>query len=90
MQSIAESRNISSERDPGNLALPDANAVEQKKEWGEVRITDPAQDLKVTKVDAVQLQIEAAASQQLTSNVWFSTINGLAEEKHVLPAPAVG
>ncbi|MEO7297894.1 MAG: hypothetical protein ABI042_04880, partial [Verrucomicrobiota bacterium] len=86
MQAVAETRNAVSGLDPGNLALPDANAVEQKKEWGEVRITDPAQDLKVTKVDAVQLQIEAAASQQLTSNAWFSTVNGLEEVPHVLPA----
>ncbi len=86
LRSNVETRNASSERDPGNLALPDANAVEAKKEWGEVRITDPAQDLKVTKVDAVQLQIEAAASRQLTSNFWFSTVNGLAEVSHVLPA----
>ncbi|MEO7300802.1 MAG: hypothetical protein ABI042_19730, partial [Verrucomicrobiota bacterium] len=85
LRSNVETRNAV-ERDPGNLALPDANAVEAKKDWGEVRITDPAQDLKVTKVDAVQLQIEAAASQQLTSNAWFSTVNGLAEVSHVLPA----
>ncbi|MEP6664659.1 MAG: magnesium transporter, partial [Verrucomicrobiota bacterium] len=88
LRSSAQRRNAAGGRDPGDLALPDANAVEQKKEWGEVRITDPAQDLRVTKVDAVQLQIEAAASQQLTSNAWFSAVNGNEESPHFLSAPA--
>lgn len=87
LHSNAEIQSASSGHEPGDLELPDANAVEQKKEWGEVRITDPAQDLKVTKVDAVQLQIEAAASQPLKSNVWFSAVNGSKETSHVLPAP---
>src|SRR5207245_10922334 len=42
---------------PLELALPDTNNVEQKQQWGEVRITDPGTDLKVTKVDVVPLQI---------------------------------
>jgi hypothetical protein len=44
------------------LALPPTNNVEQNLAWGEVRITDPGADLKVTKVDVVPLQIEAAAN----------------------------
>ena len=46
---------------PPELALPTNNLVEQKQLWGEVRITEPARDLQVTKVDVVPLQIEAAA-----------------------------
>ncbi len=69
------------------LALPTNNVAEEKKVWGEVRITDPARDLKVTKVDVVPLQIEAAANQGLKHAAWFSTINGSAEKAHELPAP---
>src|SRR5205809_166696 len=44
---------------PLDLALPATNNVEQNQSWGEVRITDPGSDLKVTKVDVVPLEIEA-------------------------------
>ena len=60
---------------PLELALPSTNNVEQNENWGEVRITDPGADLKVTKVDVVPLQIEAAANQSLKRVGWFSTIN---------------
>ncbi|SPE50566.1 exported hypothetical protein [Verrucomicrobia bacterium] len=72
---------------PLELALP-TNNVEQDSAWGEVRITDPGTDLKVTKVDVVPLQIEAAANQALKKVDWSSTINGGAEAEHPLPAPA--
>lgn len=71
-----------------DLALPDINSVEQKKDWGEVRITDPGKDLKVTKVDVVALQIEAAAYQTLTNVGWTTTVNAGAESSHPLPPPA--
>jgi len=46
--------------------------------WGEVRITEPGADLKVTKLDVVPLQIEAAANQSLKK--WpASAINGADE-----------
>ena len=48
------------------LAAPATNNVEENKNWGEVRITDPGCDLKVTKVDVVPLQIEAAANEALS------------------------
>ena len=70
---------------PFTLPPPDANALEQKDDWGEVKISDPGHDLKVTKVDAVQLQIEAAANQQLTNTSWYSTVNGGSEQTHTLP-----
>ncbi|MCX6927978.1 MAG: hypothetical protein NT154_32930, partial [Verrucomicrobia bacterium] len=38
------------------LTLPTTNNAEQKQAWGEVRITDPGSDLRVTKVDVVPLQ----------------------------------
>jgi hypothetical protein len=72
---------------PLDLALP-TNSVEQQQAWGEVRITDPGTDLKVTKVDVVPLQIEAAANQALKDVSWYSAINGAAEVAHALPAPS--
>ncbi len=72
---------------PLDLALPATNSVEQERIWGEVRITDPGADLKVTKLDVVPLQIEAAASQPLEKVAWYSTINGAQEATHELAAP---
>jgi hypothetical protein len=69
------------------LNQPATNNVEQSQTWGEVRITDPGSDLRVTKVDVVPLQIEAAANQALKQVGWFSTINGAGETPHELPAP---
>ena len=73
---------------PLELALPATNNVEQSQTWGEVRITDPGGDLRVTKVDVVPLQIEAAANQALKKVGWFSTINGAGETPHELPPPS--
>jgi hypothetical protein len=73
---------------PQDLVLPATNNVEQNQAWGEVRITDPGTDLRVTKVDVVPLQIEAAANQPLKEVSWFSTINGAQETPHQLPPPS--
>ena len=70
------------------LSLPTTNNAEQSQAWGEVRITDPGSDLRVTKVDVVPLQIEAAANQALKKVGWFSTINGAGETPHDLPPPS--
>lgn len=75
------------ERQPLELVPPATNNVEQNRNWGEVRITDPATDLKVTKVDVVPLQIEAAANEALKQVGWLSTINGGNETNHDLPPP---
>jgi hypothetical protein len=72
---------------PLDLTLPTTNNAEQSQTWGEVRITDPGGDLRVTKVDVVPLQIEAAANQSLKKVGWFSTINGEGETPHELPPP---
>jgi len=69
------------------LALPTNNLVEQKQPWGEVRITEPAHDLQVTKVDVVPLQIEAAANEPLQHVGWNTALNGAGEERHELPSP---
>jgi hypothetical protein len=73
---------------PLELTLPTTNNAEQSQTWGEVRITDPGGDLRVTKVDVVPLQIEAAANQALKKVGWFSTINGASETPHELPPPS--
>jgi hypothetical protein len=70
------------------LSLPTNSIAEQKQAWGEVRITDPARDLQVTKVDVVPLHIEAAATDPLQKVGWSTTINGRSETTHELPAPA--
>ena len=73
--------------EPFELPPPEALASQQQTAWGEVRITEPARDLRVTKVDTVPLQIEAAANSALTNVAWSSAVNGAAEQAHVLPAP---
>ncbi|HSU55161.1 MAG TPA: hypothetical protein VLT36_13975, partial [Candidatus Dormibacteraeota bacterium] len=72
---------------PLELALPATNNVEQNQNWGEVRITDPGTDIKVTKVDVVPLQIEAAANEPLRDVGWASAINGGEESAHTLAPP---
>lgn len=64
------------------------NSVEQNSPWGEIRVTDPGRDLKVTKVDVVPLRIEAAANQDLKSVSWTTSVNGGQESSHALPRPA--
>jgi hypothetical protein len=73
---------------PAELSLPPESNVEENQLWGEVRITDPGSDMRVTKVDVVPLQIEAAANQSLRRVSWQSTINGAEERRHDLPPPA--
>jgi hypothetical protein len=53
--------------------------------WGEVRITEPGRDLKLTKVDVLHLKIEAAASQALAEVGWDHQINGAPLVPHKLP-----
>ena len=69
------------------LELPETNHVERGAQWGEVRITDPGQDIKVTRLALVPLQIEAAANQPLKTVSWYSAINGGETMTHSLPAP---
>jgi hypothetical protein len=73
-----------------NLKLPPPEeiAAEVKKAWGEVRITEPGQDLKVTKVDVVPLQIEAASSEGLKDPRYITAVGGGRSQPHALPAPA--
>lgn len=73
---------------PLELTPPAITNAEQGQTWGEVRITDPGTDLRVTKVDVVPLQIEAAANQALKRVGWYSTINGTTEAPHELPPPS--
>lgn len=55
--------------------------------WGEVRITRPGRNIRVTRLEDVPLQIEAAANRAITRAAWFTSINGGREIQHDLPAP---
>lgn len=66
---------------------PPDDAAELQRSWGEVRITEPGRDLKVTKVDVVPLQIEAASSETLRQAQWLTALGSEAPRRHNLPAP---
>ncbi len=68
--------------------LPDADATEEKKPWSEVRITDPASDMKATKIDVVPLEIEAASNQLLNNVSWALSVDGGKEQPRALNPPA--
>jgi hypothetical protein len=70
------------------LPPPDTTGAEVKKTWGEVRITEPGHDLKVTKVDVVPLQIEAASSAALKDARYVTAVGGAKSETHPLPPPS--
>jgi hypothetical protein len=67
---------------------PAESAAEVRPPWGEVRITEPGRDLKVTKVDVVPLTVEAAAEQALDKAWWTTTESGGRKNEHPLPPPA--
>lgn len=71
-----------------DLSDPQANVSEFSSVWGDVRISEPGKDLKLTKVDVVPLQIEAASNQALKSAHWTSSVNGGEDTVHPLEAPA--
>lgn len=87
-KALAEAAAIAQPDKSPELVLPPTNSVEHLQPWGEVRITEPARDLQVTKVDVVPLQIEAAVNQTLSTVKWVSTVNGEQEVTHDLPRPA--
>ena len=68
------------------VALSATNGLEQSP-WGEVRITDPGADLRLTKVDVLPLAIETAANRTLKRVAWYSSVNGTGEMPHELAAP---
>jgi hypothetical protein len=72
---------------PETAEMAEVVTVEQRQPWGEVRITAPGRDLRVTKADAVPLEIQAAADRALESIAWFDAVNGAAETVHRLPPP---
>lgn len=54
---------------------------------GEVRITDPGRDLKLTKVDVLEMKIEAASNEPLKEVGWRHSVNGGTPAVHGLSAP---
>lgn len=69
------------------LEAPDSAAPEVALEWGEVRVTEPGRDLRVTKVDVVPLEIEAATSGELVGVRWFTAKSGEGQVAHALLEP---
>lgn len=69
-------------------AAAEVAAVEQEPPWAEVRITEPARDLTVTKVDAVPLTIEVAANRRIEDARWATAVTGEPARDHPLPPPA--
>ncbi|HUY33951.1 MAG TPA: hypothetical protein VMV69_14485 [Pirellulales bacterium] len=55
--------------------------------WGEVRISEPGCDLRLTRLDVVELQIEAAANRPLKQVEWYTAVNGGPDQTHPLPPP---
>ncbi|HLH56876.1 MAG TPA: hypothetical protein VKY92_25045, partial [Verrucomicrobiae bacterium] len=75
-------------REPGpEFTTADVKSQDQPRPWGEVRITEPGGDLRVTKVDVVPLSIEVAANQDLKDVAWLSSVNGNPDQAHALPEP---
>ena len=69
---------------PLEMAAPKPTPTPTPLSWGEVRIVEPGRDLKLTKIDVVQLQIEMAASATLKEPEWITSVNGQPEVSHPL------
>ena len=66
---------------------PDSSTAEEKRNWADVRITDPGNDIKATKVDVVPLEIEAASNESLVAAAWATSVNGAKENARLLDKP---
>ncbi len=73
--------------EPNDPLPPPEDAAEVQGSWGEVRIVEPGRDMRVTKVDVVPLEIQAATSDELSAASWFTAAGGKAKQPHALPAP---
>ena len=70
-----------------DIPAPDRTVIEAPQVWGEVRITEPGADLRISRLDVVPLQIEAAASEPIATVRLVVSRNGGAEEARLLPPP---
>ncbi len=68
--------------DPAASALAGDEATEP---WGEVRISEPGRNLRVTRHEDIPLLIEAAADRPLVDVFWSTAINLDHETRHALP-----
>ncbi len=73
--------------DPFELDLPEDTSSQMRAPWGEVRITEPGGDLKLTKVDVLPLTVEAATNEALKRASWTTAVNGAEAEDREFPAP---
>ncbi len=73
--------------DSFELELPEDTSSQMRAPWGEVRITEPGGDLKLTKVDVLPLTVEAASNEALKRASWTTAVNGAGAEARDLPEP---
>lgn len=72
---------------PLDIPPPKEDLDEDVAPWGEIRISEPGRDLRVTRLGTVELQIEVAANESLESVAWFTAVNAGEETRHALPSP---
>ena len=72
----------------GTFEIAAPPKAEPVKPWGELRITEPGRDLKLTKVDVLEFKLEAAAGGELSGLRWEHAVNGRPVVEHPLAAPA--
>ncbi len=73
--------------DAFDIPAPDGTVVEEPQVLGEVRITEPGADLRISRLDVVPLQIEAATSTPIRSVHLHFARNGGPTEVRDLPQP---
>ncbi len=78
---------VGAAEDAFELDLPDDTSSQMRAAWGEVRITEPGGDLKLTKVDVLPITVEAASNEALRRASWTTAVNGGAARDRVLPEP---
>jgi hypothetical protein len=66
---------------------PEEDVTETAAEWGEVRIVEPGRDLRITRIEAVPLEIEVGSSQPIESVEWVTAVNGAKEQVRPLGKP---
>ncbi len=71
------------------LDSPDEQSIapEDHEPWGEVRISEPGRDLRVTMLDIVPLHIEAVTNRDIHNLLWFSSLNDEDRKTHTTQPP---
>jgi hypothetical protein len=84
----------SSDSEDATLSIPETPiedsadslvARDEDRLWGEIRISQPGRNLRVTRHEDIPLLIEAAADRPLADVFWSTSINVAEELRHDLP-----